>query len=61
MKDVKCYMVNKDVSIFEYEILEDVKTFQVEMIGKSGKRYIIANFNTLKEAKQFVKRIGCDL
>ena len=56
-KKVKCYIVNKDISIFEYYILDTVKTFQVEIIGESGKRYIIGNFNTMKEAKEYVKRI----
>lgn len=57
MKDVKCYIVNKDLSIYEYEILEKVKTFQVELVGKSKARYIIANFGTLKEAKEYCERI----
>lgn len=57
-KDVKCYIVNNDVAIFEYYIFEGIKTFQVECTGKSGKRYIINNFKTLKEAKEYIERIG---
>ena len=57
-KDVKCYIINKDISIFEYEILEGVKTFQVECVGKSNKRYIIGNFKSMKDAKLYLERIG---
>lgn len=57
-KKIKCYIVNRDVSIFEYEILENVKTFQVEIVGKSGKRYIINNFKSMKKAKEYLKIIG---
>ena len=52
-KNVKCYIVNEDMSIFEYELLDKVKTFQVELIGKSNKRYVIANFKTLRQAKEY--------
>lgn len=58
VKDVKCYIINNDISIFEYYILDGVKTFQVELTGKSEKRYIIGNFKTLKQAKNYIKRIG---
>lgn len=57
-KDVKCYIVNADIDIFEYEILDGVKTFQVECVGKSKKRYIIGNFKTLKDAKLYTEKIG---
>lgn len=56
-KDVKCYIVNRDVSIFQYEILDGVMTNQVEIIGESKKRYIVGNFKTLKEAKEYVENV----
>ena len=54
-KEVKCYIVNKDVAIYQYEILDGVMTNQVEIDGKSGNKYIVGNFNTLKEAKEYIK------
>lgn len=58
-KNIKCYIVNNDVSIFEYEMLDGVKIFQVEAIGKSGKRYVLGNFKNMKEAKKYIEEIGC--
>ena len=57
-REVKCFIVNKDISIFQYELLEGYMTNQVEIIGESGKKYILGNFKTLKEAKDFVNRIN---
>lgn len=57
MKNVKCYIINNDISIFEYELLENMKTFQVEIISKTNKRYILGNFSTLKKAKDYIKSI----
>lgn len=56
-KKVKCYIVNSDISLFEYEILDGVKTFQIEIISKSKKRYILGNYNTMKEAKNYIQRV----
>ena len=56
-REVKCLIINNDISMYEYEILEGVKTYQVEIIGKSGKKYII-NFNTKQEAKNFIEHIN---
>lgn len=57
MKRKVCYVINEDITIIQYEILDGVKTNQIEIIGKSKKRYIVANFKTLKEAMEFVKRM----
>ena len=57
MNKVKCYVINNDISIFEYYLLDDYKTFQVEIISKTNKRYIIGSFDTMKKAKDYVKRI----
>ena len=57
MKNVKCYIINEDISIFEYEILENVKTFQVEIVSKTNKRYILGNFSTMGKAKSYIKSI----
>lgn len=54
-KEVKCYIVNNDVAVYQYEILDGVMTNQVELVGKSGTRYIVGNFKTLKEAKEYIK------
>lgn len=54
---VKCHIINADISVFEYEILDGVKTFQIELISKSNKRYIIGNYKTLKEAKEYIKYV----
>lgn len=56
-KKVKCYIVNKDVSIFQYELLEGIMTNQVEITGESKKSYIVGSFKTLKEAKDYVKYV----
>ena len=57
-RDVKCYIVNSDISMFEYELLDGVKTFQIEIIGESKKRYVLANFSKKKDAKEYLKRLG---
>ena len=54
MKDVKCYIVNKDISIFEYV---DYKFFVVSITGISKKRYEVGGFKTLEEAKNFINEI----
>ena len=56
-RKVKCLIVNNDVDIFQFEILDGVMTNQVEMLSKSGKRYILGNFPTLKEAKEYVRYV----
>lgn len=57
--EVKCLIINNDISIYSYELIKGCgKMHQVEMIGKSGKRYILAVFSTLKEAKDFCERIN---
>lgn len=59
MKDVKCYVVNNDIAIFSWELIPGCGIqHQVEITGKSGKKYTLAIFNTLKEAKDFCKRIN---
>ena len=58
-RKVKCLIVNNDISIFSYELIAGCGIIhQVEMIGKSGKKYVLGIFNTLKEAKTFCERIG---
>lgn len=57
-REVKCYIVNKDIAIFSWELISGCGIHhQVEITGKSGKKYIVGVFNTLKEAKDFCKRI----
>lgn len=56
-KDVKCFIVNNDISIFQYEWLDNVKVNQVELIGKSNKRYILGMFETLKDAKDYIRNV----
>ena len=64
MKDneVKCYIINENISIFEYYWFENIKTFQVEISFKEPKknsvRYILGNFKSMKDAKEYIKRIG---
>ena len=57
MKEVKCHIINDDITIFEYYLLPNVKTFQVEIISKTKRKYIVGNFNTMKQAKEYVKRL----
>lgn len=54
MKNVKCYIVNNDISIFEYI---DYKFYVVSIIGISEKRYEVGGFRTLEEAKKFVEEM----
>ena len=56
-KGVKCYIVNKDVSIFDYELLDNCRVFQVEMVGETKRRYILGMFSTMKEAKEYIKNV----
>lgn len=56
-KEVKCFIVNNDISIFQYNLIDNVKVNQVELIGKSNKRYILGMFKTLKEAKDYIKNV----
>lgn len=56
-RNVKCFIVNNDISIFQYEWFENMKVNQVELIGKSNKRYILGMFKTLKEAKDYIKNV----
>lgn len=50
---IKCYIINKDISIF-YEL---DKMYHVNIVGESKKYYDIIQFNTLDEAKAYVNKI----
>lgn len=53
MKDVKCYIVNKDISIFEYDNL-----FHVLITGESKKYYDVYQCDTIEEARSYINKIN---
>lgn len=57
MGKVKCHIINNDFTIFEYYLLPGEKTFQVEITSKTKRNYIVGNFKTMKQAKEYVKRL----
>lgn len=56
MIDVRCYICNKDMSIFEIT-RNDETEYQVQIETISNKHYIIYKCKTLEEAKKYVKQL----